>query len=54
MVLISLIKNSLILLGVPGTWQRAAVGVLLLVGVSVQALSARERRRSGDLGEVMA
>ncbi len=53
-VLISLIKNSLILLGVPGTWQRAAVGVLLLVGVSVQALSARERRRSGDLGEVMA
>lgn len=53
-VLISLIKNSLILLGVPGTWQRAAVGLLLLIGISVQALSARERRRHGDLGEVLA
>jgi simple sugar transport system permease protein len=53
-VLISLIKNSLILLGVPGTWQRAAVGMLLLIGVSVQALSARERRRHGELGEVYA
>ncbi len=53
-VLISLIKNSLILLGVPGTWQRAAVGMLLIVGISVQALSARERRRHGDFVEVMA
>ncbi len=53
-VLISLIKNSLILLGVPGTWQRAAVGLLLLIGVSVQALSARARRRHGELAEVIA
>jgi simple sugar transport system permease protein len=44
-VLIALIKNSLILLGVPGAWQRAAVGALLLIGVSAQALSARGRRR---------
>jgi simple sugar transport system permease protein len=44
-VLIALIKNSLILLGVPGTWQRATVGLLLLIGVSAQALSARARRR---------
>jgi simple sugar transport system permease protein len=50
-VLISLIQNSLILMGVPGTWQRAAVGVLLVVGVSVQALGARKRnrRRSDEL-----
>jgi len=53
-VLISLIKNSLILLGVPGTWQRAAVGMLLIVGISIQALSARERRRHGDFVEVTA
>ena len=44
-VLISLIKNSLILMGVPGTWQRAAVGVLLVAGVSIQALGARKRTR---------
>ncbi|MCW2740659.1 MAG: transporter permease [Blastococcus sp.] len=44
-VLIALIKNSLILMGVPGTWQRTAVGVLLVVGVSIQALGARRRAR---------
>jgi simple sugar transport system permease protein len=44
-VLISLIKNSLILMGVPGTWQRTAVGVLLVAGVTIQALGARKRKR---------
>jgi simple sugar transport system permease protein len=48
-VLISLINNSLILLGVPGSWQRATVGVLLLIGVTAQALAARGRRRRVDL-----
>lgn len=46
-VLIAMIKNSLILLGVPGAWQRAAVGGLLLLGVSVQAISVANRRRRG-------
>jgi simple sugar transport system permease protein len=44
-LLIAVIKNSLILMGVPGTWQRVAVGVLLVVGVSIQALGARRRAR---------
>jgi simple sugar transport system permease protein len=44
-LLISVIKNSLILMGVPGTWQRAAVGILLIAGVSLQALGARRRSR---------
>lgn len=48
-VLIALIKNSLILLGVPGTWQRAAVGLMLLIGISAQSLSARARRRSVEV-----
>ncbi|MCU1670451.1 MAG: transporter permease [Blastococcus sp.] len=48
-VLISLIKNSLILMGVPGTWQRAAVGVLLVAGVSIQALGARKRSRRSSV-----
>jgi len=52
-LLISLINNSLILVGVPGSWQRTAVGVLLLVGVSVQGLQATRRRRPALL-EAMA
>jgi len=44
-VLVQLINNNLVLLGVPSTWQRAAVGVLLLLGVSVQALGASRARR---------
>lgn len=52
-VLISVIKNSLILMGVPGTWQRTAVGVLLVAGVSIQAVGARRkaRRRAVELQE---
>jgi simple sugar transport system permease protein len=48
-VLISMIKNSLILLGVPGSWERAAVGALLLVGVSAQAIAAANRRHRGAI-----
>lgn len=44
-VLVQLINNNLVLLGVPSTWQRAAVGLLLLVGVGVQALGASRSRR---------
>ncbi|MHB1289935.1 ABC transporter permease [Georgenia sp.] len=44
-VLVQLINNNLVLLGIPSTWQRAAVGVLLLLGVSVQALGATRGRR---------
>jgi simple sugar transport system permease protein len=44
-VLVQLINNNLVLLGVPSTWQRAAVGLLLLVGVSVQAIDASRGRR---------
>lgn len=39
-LLVQLINNNLVLIGIPSTWQRAAVGILLIVGVSVQALSA--------------
>lgn len=45
-VLVQLINNNLVLVGIPSTWQRAAVGLLLLLGVSVQAIaSARARTR---------
>ncbi|WP_288798917.1 ABC transporter permease [uncultured Arsenicicoccus sp.] len=42
-VLISLIQTSLVPLGVPSIWQQAVVGLLLLLGVTLQALSARTR-----------
>ncbi|NBR22736.1 MAG: ABC transporter permease [Micrococcales bacterium] len=56
-LLISLIKGNLILLGVSGSWQRAAVGALLLIGITVQALNeskkAKNRRvsTSDEVGE---
>jgi simple sugar transport system permease protein len=43
--LIQLIQNSLILAGIPTVWQRTAVGAILLLGVSVQALSAKRSSR---------
>ncbi len=53
-LLISVIKNSLILMGVPGTWQRTAVGVLLVSGVSIQALGARRKARRSAVELVTA
>ncbi len=44
-ILVQLINNSLLLLGVPTAWQRAAVGLLLIVGVGIQALSAQRAKR---------
>lgn len=45
-LLISLIKGNLILLGVSGSWQRAAVGVLLLIGITVQALNESKKAKN--------
>jgi simple sugar transport system permease protein len=44
-LLIQVIQNSLILVGIPSVWQRTAVGLLLVVGVSVQAISAKRASR---------
>jgi simple sugar transport system permease protein len=46
-VLVQLINNNLVLVGIPSTWQRAAVGMLLLLGVTAQALGrSRSRKRT--------
>jgi simple sugar transport system permease protein len=45
-VLISLIKGNLILLGVSGSWQRAAIGALLLIGITVQAINESKKAKS--------
>jgi len=44
-LLIQVINNSLILMGIPSAWQRTAVGLLLVIGVGVQAISARRASR---------
>jgi simple sugar transport system permease protein len=44
-LLINLIKDNLILLGVQGSWQRAAIGLMLLIGVASQAISDKRRMK---------
>jgi simple sugar transport system permease protein len=44
-LLIQVINNSLILMGIPSAWQRTAVGLLLVIGVGVQAISAKRASR---------
>lgn len=44
-ILVQLINNNLVLVGIPSTWQRAAVGGLLLLGVALQAVGATSGRR---------
>lgn len=44
-LLINLIKGNLILLGISGSWQRAAVGILLLIGITVQAVSETKKSK---------
>lgn len=44
-LLICIVENSLVLVGVPTTWQNVVVGVVLLVGTGVPAIRALRRRR---------
>jgi simple sugar transport system permease protein len=51
-LLINLIKDNLILLGIPGSWQRAAIGLMLLIGVVSQAISDNRRlKQAGTVTE---
>jgi len=52
---INMIKNNLVLLGVSSSWQRAAVGILLVIGITIQAISENQknkRQRSASDSEV--
>ncbi|TFC71447.1 ABC transporter permease [Cryobacterium sp. TMS1-20-1] len=44
-LLVQVIKNSLLLVGVQSAWLRTAVGVLLVVGVGIQAIAGRRDAR---------
>lgn len=45
-LLITVISNSLITLGIPSTWQRVVVGLLILLGTGVPAYRELRSRRS--------
>ncbi|MET1025556.1 MAG: ABC transporter permease [Dongiaceae bacterium] len=46
--LITVINNSLILLGIPSTWQMVVIGALILIGTGIPAYQAkRAARRAG-------
>ena len=53
---INMIKNNLVLLGVSSSWQRAAVGELLVIGITIQAISENrknKRQKSSSDSEVV-
>lgn len=46
-LLLTIIRTSLVLVGIPSEWQKFVVGIVLLIGVSIPAVrSARARRRT--------
>lgn len=51
-VLISLIQTSLVPLGVPSIWQQTVVGVLLIVGVGLQAINNLAKPKRPILEEI--
>jgi simple sugar transport system permease protein len=44
-LLITIVNNSLILLGIPSEWQKAVVGFLILIGAGIPMIQARFTQR---------
>jgi len=49
-LLIGIVQNSLVLVGLPATWQQVAVGIVLIIGTGVPALRALRQRRAANGG----
>lgn len=49
-LLLGIVQNSLVLVGLPATWQQVAVGVVLIIGTGVPALRALRQRRASNGG----
>ena len=50
--LVVIMNNSLILVGVPSTWQRVVIGLIILIGTGLPAVQARRRaKRSISIAE---
>lgn len=50
-LMIALIQNSLVRLGVPGFWHEGAVGLMILLGVAIQAQLQRSRQKRSAILE---
>lgn len=44
-LLIVMVQNSMILIGIPTTWQRFALGLLIIIGTGISAVQLTRRRR---------
>jgi simple sugar transport system permease protein len=49
-LLVGIVQNSLVLVGLPATWQQVAVGAVLIIGTAVPAWRALRQRRPGAGG----
>ena len=49
MALIVLVQNSLIVVGVPSTWQSVVIGLLILIGTGPARLAGEARRGAGGV-----
>lgn len=50
--LVVIMNNSLILIGVPSTWQRVVIGLIILIGTGLPAVQARRRaQRAAGVAE---
>lgn len=52
--LVVIMNNSLILVGIPSTWQRVALGVIIIIGTGVPALQAQRTQRRIQTSEGIA
>ena len=43
--LVTIMNNSLILVGVPSTWQRVVIGAIILIGTGIPAWQAQRAAR---------
>jgi simple sugar transport system permease protein len=43
--LVVIMNNSLVLIGIPSTWQRVAIGIIILIGTGLPALQAKRKSR---------
>jgi simple sugar transport system permease protein len=48
--LITLINNSLILVGIPSVWQRVVIGAVIIIGTGISASQSRAAERQAVVG----
>lgn len=44
-LLITIVNNSLILIGIPSDWQKVVIGILILIGTGVPAIQGRTKKQ---------